>query len=290
MIANLTNDPINRRDPAIQADRVNQTDRANRRGSAAGRSVLVSGGLPNRRTLPAQGEGRLQCGLVHRTEDLEECFRLVYRAYRRAGLVAPNSFEQRLTYHHLLDSTDVFATWLGDEIVSTVSMIGDGDMGLPLEKMFPVEVQSLRGLRLRMAEIGSLADRRESPSRFLATLLDMMHLVTQAARHRGYDGIVAAVHPRHAKLYCRLMPFQQIGSELSCDYANGHPAVFLVAAFDWQFGSDAYRRFFGQMRPESELVDRPWSPSTVDHFQRMLDRIQDEIDAERSSSHPGQTG
>jgi len=86
-------------------------------------------------------------------------------------------------------------------------MFGDGYLGLPMESMNGDQVRRLRNQGLRLAEIGSLTDHRESQDRFINTFIQIGRLLAQIARARGIDAIVAAVHPRHARLYKRVMGF-----------------------------------------------------------------------------------
>ncbi|WP_145172767.1 N-acyl amino acid synthase FeeM domain-containing protein [Rubripirellula lacrimiformis] len=223
---------------------------------------------------PEFGDAKFNYEVVHQIQDLEACFHLVYQAYRQAGLTAPHAHRLRLTPFHLLDTTEVFATRCGPQILSTVSLIGDGKLGLPVESMYPVEVEDFRQQGYRMAEIGCLADQRQSPRRFLTTFLEMMHLLTQVAKFRGYDTLVATCHPSHAKLYQRLLPFRQFGKLTSCSYANGNPALLLAVSFEWEYGTEFYERFFGKMRTAQELAPRPWNKQTTAFFERSLGAIQ----------------
>ncbi len=221
-------------------------------------------------SVPEADAADVQYEIAHSIVDLEACFQLVYRAYRRAGLTAVNAHQTRLTPFHLLDTTEVFATRLKQQIISTVSLVGDQPLGLPVEKMYPDEIAEFRRNGLRLAEIGSLADCRKSPKRFLATFMEMMKLVTQVAKFRGYDALIVTCHPSHAVLYQRLLPFRRYGQPTSCDYANGSPAVLLAVSFEQERGTEFYERFFGTMRSADELAKRPWCNDTRAHFEHHI--------------------
>ncbi|MEM9827223.1 MAG: long-chain N-acyl amino acid synthase [Planctomycetota bacterium] len=225
----------------------------------------------NSRTRPAKTPAEeVAFEIAEQRQDLYDAFKLVGDAYHASGLMPNRKFPIRVTPYHLLPTTEVFVTRMAGEIVSTVSLIGDGFLGLPISSMYPDETSVLRESGLRFAEIGALADRRESPSRFLKTFLPMMRLLTQVARIRGYDGLVAACHPKHARLYQRMLPFERIGGETGCEYANGNPAVMLAVHFEWHHGSDHYQRFFGDMPSVETLCPRPWSRETREYFRKFL--------------------
>ncbi|PAY16628.1 long-chain N-acyl amino acid synthase [Rhodopirellula sp. SM50] len=228
---------------------------------------------PTKRSIPG-----LRYEVAYRRDDLQDAFSLIYHSYRRAGLVEANESEVRLTPFHLLPTTEVFVTKLAEKVVSTVSLIGDGELGLPLESIYPKNVELIRNRGLRMGEIGSLADCRDSPVRFIETFAAMGRLLAQVAKTRGYDGLVAAAHPKHARLYQRILPFEQIGKMSTCPYANGNPAVMLALVFEDHRGSELYERFFGSMSSAADTVPRPWSAETYDYFHKLLhsNRLQSE--------------
>lgn len=219
-------------------------------------------------------ESPLRYGIANCRKDLDDAFGLMYRSYRRAGLVDANEHERRLTPYHFLPTTEVFITRYQDEVVSTVTLTGDGRLGLPLESAFPKETKDLRSSGFRMGEIGCLADRRHSPVRFIETFATMGRMLAQVAMARGYDGLVAAAHPKHARLYKRVLPFEQVGDVIECPYANGNPAVMLQLTFDDHKGSSLYQRFFGSMQSDMDLVLRPLSQETKMHFYRFLQSDQ----------------
>lgn len=219
---------------------------------------------------PKQAAPGLRYKIAQSREELRDSFTLVYHSYRRAGLVNENESQVRLTPFHLLPTTEVFVTKLQEKVVSTVSLIGDGELGLPLESIYPKNVELIRKRGLRMGEIGSLADRRDSPVRFIETFATMGRMLAQVAKQRGYDGLVAAAHPKHARLYQRILPFEQIGQTVDCPYANGNPAVMLALVFDDHCGSELYERFFGSMSNATDTTPCPWDRETYEFFNQLL--------------------
>ena len=77
-------------------------------------------------------------------EDRLSAFQLIYQAYRRANLCEPNPFGVRITPHQLLASTDIFTAKVRGETISTLSLVADSELGLPLECVFPWEVEQRR--------------------------------------------------------------------------------------------------------------------------------------------------
>ncbi|EMI56937.1 N-acyl amino acid synthase FeeM domain-containing protein [Rhodopirellula sallentina] len=230
-----------------------------------------SSSLPRRRPL----DSPLGYRIAHRLDELTEAFQLVYQAYLRTGLMEANPDGIRITPFHFLPTTEVFVTQYQSQVVSTVSLIGDGFLGLPVESIYPNAISNIRSRGLRMAEVGCLADRRESPVRFMETFATMGRMLAQTAKVRGYDGLVVATHPRHARLYKRVLPFEQVGDVIDCPYANGNPAVMLTLRFDDHKGTNLYDRFFGSMASALDVSPRPWDKETREYLKQYLQSKED---------------
>ncbi len=216
----------------------------------------------------------IQISLARSESDLTGAFRLLYDSYLRAGLVQENAIEMRLTPYHLLPTTEVLVAKYQSEIVSTLTMVADSKLGLPIESMYASQIAELRSQGLRVAEMGSLADRRSSPVRFASVFAEMARLIVQVAETREIDALVLASHPRHAKLYARACGFEQIGELTSCPYAQGNPAVALLLQFDRVRGTDAHNRLIADAIDPWELQATEWSAETVGYLESLFAQQQ----------------
>ena len=213
----------------------------------------------------------LQFKIARSKHELLAAFRLVYRSYSRSGLVAENPSRMRLTPFHMLPESEVLVAKLRGTVFTTISLFVDGEYGLPMESMYPREISTLRERGLRIAEVGSLADRRSSQFRFIETLAILGRLLAQSAVYRNVDTLVAVVHPRHAKLYKRLLGFKQIGDHTSCPYANGNLAEAMYLRFADYDGTNFLDRFFNDPIAPRELEVFNWSEHLKCYFQKILD-------------------
>lgn len=154
-------------------------------------------------------------------------FRLVYDAYTASGLIAPNPSCMRVTRYHLSPSTAVFLALNEDEPLYTVSLIGDGEWGLPLEELYAAEVMAFRARGLRVAEVSCLAGREKMPHGLdgFTVYVQLIGMMLQYARFHGLHGVLLAVHPRHAKFYERFFGCEVFGELKSYEAVNGHPAI-----------------------------------------------------------------
>ncbi len=200
-------------------------------------------------------------------------FRLAYRSYLRAGLGEPNPHQMRVTPYHLLSTTEVFIAVLRGETIFTVSLIGDGQLGLPMETIYAKEVASRRRRGLVLGEVSCLADRRRQFRRFFPVFLKVGRLMVQCARQRGFDELLVAVHPKHARFYQRLMSFELIGEETTYPAVCNQPAVALsldLARIDRE-RPENYNTFFGQPLPQEQLRPRPMTTAECEYFRPMVD-------------------
>jgi hypothetical protein len=208
--------------------------------------------------------------LARSRDELFEAFSLVYRSYFRAGLSDENPSQIRLTPYHFLDTSEVLVARLRGVVISTLSLFGDGQLGLPMQSMYPDEIAKLRAEGRRIAEVGSFADRREKQVRFIDNLQNMGRLLGQTAKENGYDTLVAVVHPRHARLYKRVLGFKQIGNETYCPYANDNPAEALCLKFESYLGTEYQERYFDDRLDPELLQPYSWDNETKRFFGQIL--------------------
>lgn len=223
-----------------------------------------------------------RCGIAKRQPQREAAFRLIYNAYVRSGLGVPNPYQMRVTPYHLLATTTIFMAELcghecghGDpgEVFSTVSLVGDGELGLPLERNYSREVTERRSAGLRLAEVSCLADRRQDFRRFFPVFCALNRWMIQFARAQRYDQVLVAVHPKHARFYVRNMGFEPIGGLTNYATVCNRPAVALCYDFKRNDRTPFpyYDRFFGEQIPLDDLQPAPMSKREVEFFGTMID-------------------
>jgi hypothetical protein len=226
---------------------------------------------------------------VNRAER-EGAFRLVYQSYLRAGLCEENHCGMRITPYQLLESTDIINAQLRGEVISTVSVVRDGELGIPMEQIYPEEVARRREAGLRLAEVSCLADRRSSEFRFFELFCELGRVMAQLAFRTGIDELLVSVHPRHAPLYRRYMAFEQIGDRRDYPLVCDHPAVALRLNF-----AEAevqrpkpWREFFGEPLPAEVLVRSPISAEDGAYFRSIIQRedVSEPWDLQSSGGHP----
>jgi hypothetical protein len=161
-----------------------------------------------------------------------------------------------------------------------------------MEHVYGDEIEGLRRRGLRVGEISCLADRRAQVVRFFPMFLRTSRVLVQYARRQGIDGIVAAVHPKHARLYQRYFDFRVFGGQKDYPTVRNHPAVALWAEFarlDRERPA-SYRALLADPFDDEQLQPCPISAADRDYFRPMIDPsfqcipIGDAVDETRDRS------
>lgn len=199
-------------------------------------------------------------------------FRLVYERYSESGLIEPNDVQARVTPYHLQPMTNVFVALRKRRIICTVTLIGDGDLGLPMESEYPGLVNDRRQNGLFVGEVSCLAFEPMPTNQFLLVFTQLTRLMAQHARHYGMDQFLIAVHPQHARFYQRFMGFEQVGPLRTYSLVRGAPAVACCldfAAID-RHRPKCYEAIFGTPIDAAELISQPMSDPEVEFFEPLI--------------------
>jgi len=194
-------------------------------------------------------------------------YRLAYENYLRKGLVSENIFGIRVTPYHLLPEATTFVSMRNSEQVATVTLIGDSSEGIPMESIFPNQVEEIRNSGATFGEVTSLASRPMATKEFLQVYLKMMRLMAQYARSVGIERFLMVVHPRHVPFYKRMMGFRMIGETRSYPTVCGAPAVPCQLEFAEvdETRPPFYDAIFGEKLP-SEALRRHAMPEHAQKF------------------------
>jgi hypothetical protein len=184
--------------------------------------------------------------------------------YPRTSLHQANHeprLRMRVTPYHALPSTEVLVATKQGQVISTVSLIRDGELGPPMESVYGPEVAWYRQRGFSLAEVSCLADCRQGQKRSVPVVMRLMGLMAQCAKRRGVDQLLIAVHPRHVKFYHYFAAFVPIGKERPYHTVCDHPAVAMALDLSWApiDHPRLYHRFFGTPFPDEVLEYRPLS-------------------------------
>lgn len=210
-------------------------------------------------------------------EEILQALSLVHAAYVRSGLIEPNIFQLRVTPYHLLSTTEVIVAVLRGEVVATATVVGDGQLGLPMEGLYGTEVKGRRSKGMHLAEVSCFADRREHFERQFPLVARLMSLTIQCAARRGSDELLIAVHPRHGSFYERFFGFRLIGEVKAYQAVNNNPAVPL--SLDLKRLESAcprgYQRVFREVFADADFCYQPPSEELMAHLSRVVCDLSD---------------
>lgn len=210
------------------------------------------------------------CKVAENREEREQGFRLVYNAYRDIDLIGENPFELRVTKYHLQPVTAMFMAMFRGEPVYTVTLILDGDLGLPLEELYGPEVDSMRTAGHYLAEVSCLAGRRDLFDRKeqFNIFVDLMGLMAQYGRYHNVSRLLVAVHPRHSKFYQHFFGFENFGDLTYYSAVQGNPAVGCVHDFEStdRTGYPLREKVYAATYEPWELQAHPMPPAEQAYF------------------------
>ncbi len=189
-------------------------------------------------------------GQIKVAKNLSEVTRawgLVYDVYSRSGFIHHNDYKVHTTPQAVNRRTAVFYSEINGEIESTLSAILDGPDGLPLDKVYKAELDTLRGRGRRLTEHGLLAHRvqiagsqaaeyfdrnkdsfhRSQIARVRESLIHLMCRTYFFGLTMNCTDIVIGVHPKHAKFYDRGWGFVQAGPQKAYPTVNNRPVVLM---------------------------------------------------------------
>jgi len=236
-------------------------------------TVLATLARAGETALAAAGEPLVEDGIVYKMAnspgERASAFRLVHDAYVDAGLMHPNTFQMRVMPHHLLPTTALFTALHGERVVATMTLVGDGRLGLPMEGVYDQEVRQMRQSSRWLGEVSALAS---APARGgMQVAVGLMRLMAQFSRHNGLDHLLVAVHPRHARFYQRCLGFKSLGGEKSYPTVRNRPAVALHLDLSWSEDNPPadhrnYKLFFGESIAAEHLRFCPISVAERRYF------------------------
>lgn len=208
---------------------------------------------------PSPADLNVGCRIARTQRERRSAFKLVYDRYLQAELIQPNSAGIRVTPYHLLPTTNVFIATENARTICTVTLIGDGQYGLPMESIYHEEVKDCRRRNLYVGEVSCLAFEPMPLNRFLVVFMQLTRLMAQHARAYGMDQFLIAVHPQHSRFYQRFMGFEQIGDLKTYPSVRDTPAVACCLDFA-RIDRDrpkCWSAYFGTRLSADELVSYP---------------------------------
>lgn len=145
-------------------------------------------------------------------EDLEMAYKLVHDMYVKKGLMDSDPSGMRCNVYSILPYTTVIIGKFKGEVVATVSLIKDSQIGFPSDKDYLEENNQLRQKGYRLVEVSSLAVSehcRKKSTGSVVSLLLMRYLFEYTKTYMNCDMMLATVHPNVVDFYSAFFNFQK---------------------------------------------------------------------------------
>lgn len=205
------------------------------------------------------GKKQLPCFAVASTlNEVISAWSLVHDAYSRIGLIDVNKYNLHTITQAVSPETSVIMGYMNGSPVSTLSIIHDGAQQIPLQHIYPHELDALRNDGRKLLEVGLLADRREHISRAMVAIFEMMRFVFWRS-YLTHTDIIIGVHPHHAGFYINSFGFEPIGLESTHPTVKNHPVLPMRL--------DIHTALAGEVVPKrlTQYLNNPLPDDVFDH-------------------------
>ena len=172
---------------------------------------------------------------VETVEELKAAARITYQEYLKCRYIPANANGLKLALFQTIPSTVTFIARRKDgRVLGTVSIVEDSPLGLPSDKIYWGEFNSLRLEEHRLAEVTMLAldreilEQSEKPLKHSERLLLLIHLLKVMFDYlrtsTKVDELVAAFHPQHESFY-KFLQLEPLGDFKAHASVKGSPAI-----------------------------------------------------------------
>lgn len=212
----------------------------------------------------------VQVRIASHPREWEQAFRLLAENYGARGYDAPGG-DLRFTACHALPDTVVLVALEGERVVATLSLVADNTLlGLPLARIYGVELAELQQRGRRVYEVSSLADRGLGLRDFVQVFLTLIRLTCQYILANGGDTAAIVVNPRHRDFYTKTLGYVPLGPRRAYASVQGHPAegYFTNPGLIRAKSEQLYQRLIGDELPAEALTAQPMPVPWVRHFSR----------------------
>lgn len=166
--------------------------------------------------------------------ELEEAYFLAYHEYLKRGYTRRHPSKLKISIYNALPQTATFIAKTRERVISTVTLIVDSSLGLPMDEIYKEELDGLRRKGRKLAEVSMLASDTGMFGKGISLMLNsgklllifnLFKLLFDYAREAaGVQDLCIAIHPKHNITY-RYLLFKELGGLKHYRVANGNPAI-----------------------------------------------------------------
>ena len=165
------------------------------------------------------GDTQFQIGPATTASHWKQCNELVNAMYSWRGYGAQREIHEPSPYEFTLQASRA------GRVIGTVTICRDSLSGIPADTLYKAEIDRYRGRGANVCELTRLAiDPNQKSKELLGALF--YHAYLHGCFASGLTDAFIEVNPRHVAFYKRLLRFDQVGEEKTCERVNA-PAVLL---------------------------------------------------------------
>ncbi|MEW6327269.1 MAG: hypothetical protein AB1487_06710 [Thermodesulfobacteriota bacterium] len=157
-------------------------------------------------------------------DELEQSYRMVYKAYVAKGFFAPHPSEMRVGIYNMLPETRTFVAKKDNAVLMTLTLIPDSVFGLPMDAIYNIELDFLRYYGRKIAELSGLAVHNILKGKGMFMFLNLVKLVYFYAKNKDIDDFCIAINPKHQSFYDNILLFEYLGDEKPYPRVQNFPA------------------------------------------------------------------
>lgn len=180
-------------------------------------------------------------------QDVLAAWRFLYDQYLRAGYIPSNPSGLYVCRQAIGPDTLVVLAPREGQVVGTISAIMDGPLGLPLDSVYPEELNALHTEDRRFFELGLLCQTSNS----FRDLLELMRHAYYFAMYQGGTDCVCGIPPKWTRFYSRAVGFRPIG-EVRHGVGNIDAPVQLI-----YISAEYAQRYFPRHRALNYIIQNP---------------------------------
>jgi len=170
-------------------------------------------------------ENGIEIEMAISPDDLISAYRFVYEQYERKGFVESNPLRLRLRERFEMKGNITTFTAIEDgRIVATISLVEDGEHGIPSDDIFHEIVDERRSSGM-VCEVSNMAILPTSRMNF-GLLMSMFVKVLERCHEMNLETAFISVTPRHASFFSRVLHFEPIGDPV--EYVRGDPVQTMM--------------------------------------------------------------
>lgn len=188
--------------------------------------ALSSNGLKSNENKKLQSEFFIK--VANTLEEREAVFKLSYQVYFDKGYIKKQAHERLIrSYDTDEDTVILIVKDQNKQIAGTATLVFDGSMRLPAEKVYGNEINDLKAQGKKSAELCRLVINPNYRNVKDILVLLFNYAAIYIRNIKKYDGLIVEVTPRHKNYYKGLLHFDEIGAEKQCPQVQNTVGVLL---------------------------------------------------------------